>query len=58
MPFHLRVHAGACILLGGIGGALVRAGGGEVVDCVRDGEGGVGDVVDAEGGGEGGEVGG
>lgn len=58
MAFHLRVHTGACIFLGGVGGALVRAGSGEVVYGVRDGEGCVGDVVDAGGGGEGGEVGG
>lgn len=58
MSFYLRIHAGASVLLGGVGGALVRAGGGEVVYCVRDGEEGVGDVVDAGRGGEGGEVGG
>jgi hypothetical protein len=58
MAFHLRIHAGASILFGGVGGALVRAGGGEVVYRVWDGEGGVGDVVDARGVGERGEVGG
>lgn len=58
MAFHLCVYAGACVFLGGVGRALVLAGGGEVINCVRDGEGGVGDVVDAGGGGEGGEVGG
>lgn len=56
MAFHLRVYARACVFFGGVGGALVLPGGGEVVNCVRDGEGGVGDVVDARGGGEGGEV--
>lgn len=58
MAFYLRVDAGACVFFGGVSGALVLPGGGEVVDCVGDGEGGVGDVVDAGGGGEGGEVGG
>lgn len=58
MSFHLRIHAGASILFGGVGGALVCAGGGEVVDRMWDGEGGVGDVVDARGVGEGREVGG
>ena len=58
MAFHLRIHAGARILFRGVGGALVCAGGGEVVDRVWDGEGGVGDMVDARRVGEGGEVGG
>lgn len=58
MTFHLRIHTGASIFFRGVGRALVCAGGGEVVDCVWDGEGGVGDVVDAGGIGEGGEVGG